>query len=75
MFTSNNNKKIVGNFQACHKEEESQKHILLCPLLNDNRSLEATKYGKLYNGTVCEKVKIAKRFKENWKNSRKSLKR
>ena len=53
--------------RACHKEEENQRHILFCPVLNKNRSLEEIKYEKLYNGTVSEKVKIAKRFKENFK--------
>ena len=53
--------------RACHKEEENQKHILLCPVLKDNRSLEEIKYEKLYNGTVCEKIQIARRFKENLK--------
>jgi Zn finger protein HypA/HybF involved in hydrogenase expression len=53
--------------RACHKEEENQKHILFCPVLNDNRKLEEINYEKLYNGTVSEKVKIAKRFKENFK--------
>ena len=50
--------------RACHKEEENQKHILLCPVLKDNRSLEEIKYEKVYNGTES---KIAKRFKENFK--------
>ena len=53
--------------RACHREEENQKHILFCPVLNDNRKLEEINYEKLYNGTVSEKVKIAKRFKENFK--------
>jgi hypothetical protein len=53
--------------RACQKVEENQKHILICPVLNKNRSSEEIKYEKLYNGTVSEKVKIAKRFKENFK--------
>jgi hypothetical protein len=52
---------------ACHNEEETQEHILVCAEINKNRKLEDIKYAKLFNGTVNEKVKIAQRFKENFK--------
>ena len=34
-------------YRACHKEEENQKHKLLCQVLNKNRDLEEIKYEKL----------------------------
>ena len=43
--------------RACHKEEENQKHILICPVLKDNRSLEEIKYEKLNNGTESKNSK------------------
>ena len=49
---------------ACGIEEENQQHILECSILNTN--LEECKYGKIFNGTVSDKVKIARRFKENF---------
>ena len=52
---------------ACHNEEETQEHILVCAEINRNRKLEEINYEKLFNGTVQEKVKIAQRFKENFK--------
>ena len=53
--------------RACHKEEESQKHILLCPVLNDNRILEEINYEKLCKETVIESWKISQRFKDKFK--------
>ena len=53
--------------EACHMEEENQQHILLCSVLNRKRKTENLKYEKLFNGTVSEKVKIAVKFKENFK--------
>ena len=41
---------------ACHNEEETQEHILVCAEINKNRKLEDIKYEKLFNGTVNEKV-------------------
>ena len=51
---------------ACGIEEEHQQHILECSILNQNKSLEECKYGKIFNGTVSEKVKIARKFKGNF---------
>ena len=46
--------------------EESQKHIVQeCKILNqDSQKIE---YEKIFNGTIQEKVKIARRFQENYK--------
>ena len=52
---------------ACGEEEESQQHILECSVLvNMNKDYEELpKYGKIFDGTVSEQVKIAKKFKQN----------
>ena len=51
---------------ACGIEEETQKHILECNILNINGKDEEVKYEKIFNGTVTEKIKIARKFKENF---------
>ena len=51
---------------ACGKSEESQEHILDCAVLNEDKSLENCKYDKIFNGTVSDKLKVARRFKENF---------
>ena len=51
---------------ACGLEEESQIHIVVCKKLNENRLEKILKYEKIYNGTVNEKLLIAKIFKENY---------
>ena len=51
---------------ACGLEEESQEHIIKCEQLNMNIEKEEVNYKKIFNGTVAEKLKIAKRFKENY---------
>ena len=50
--------------RACKLEEESQKHILKCKILNPESDQELN-YEKIFNGTVSEKLKIARRFKRN----------
>ena len=52
---------------ACGLQEESQKHIIQeCMKLNDNND-RSLKYEKIYDGTVGEKIEIAKRFEDNYK--------
>ena len=51
---------------ACGNEEETQQHILQCKELNRIEDTEVSDYEKLFNGTVIEKLKIAKKFKENF---------
>ena len=53
---------------ACGLEEETQEHVLVCPKLinNKNKGDINVKYEKLLNGTVSEKLLIAKMFKENY---------
>ena len=52
--------------EACGLEEESQQHIIECTELNKSKKeQEELKYEKLLNGEVLDKVKLARRFKEN----------
>ena len=51
---------------ACGLEEENQQHILDCKMLNGSKIQEELKYINLLTGTVTEKLKLAKRFKENF---------
>ena len=51
---------------ACGIEEENQQHIITCKELNKNRIREEVEYAKIFNGTVIEKLKIAKIFQENF---------
>ena len=51
---------------ACGLEEESQIHIIQCKKLNENRLGKRVEYEKLFNGTVNEKLEIAKIFKQNF---------
>ena len=53
--------------RACGIEEESQKHIIMCKALNENKEVENLNYENIFNGTVKEKLKIATMFKENLK--------
>ena len=63
-----NLKGIYDNLEcsACGKEEESQKHIVLCEELNKEQNNKKVNYDKIFNGTVTEKLIIAKIFKENF---------
>ena len=49
--------------RACEIEDETQKHILECTILN--KELEKLDYEKIFKGAVSEKMKIARRFKSN----------
>ena len=40
--------------------------LIECKELNLNKTMEEVNYGKLFNGTVSEKLKIAKLFGENY---------
>ena len=66
--TKNNLKGKYDNLEcgACGLVEENQEHILECKELNKKQSTEKIKYENLLNGTVEEKLKIAKQFKENF---------
>ena len=52
--------------RACEIKEENQQHVRECEVLNRNKAVEEFNYEKLFNGTVSEKLKIAKLFKENF---------
>ena len=48
-------------------EEENQQHILVCTELNKDRNEEEIiNYEKIFKGSVKEKLKVARRFKENF---------
>ena len=48
------------------KEEESQKHIMECKIINKNKNIEnIPNYEKIFETNVKEQVKIAKKFIEN----------
>ena len=52
--------------RACKKSEESQKHIIEeCKILNGDR--KEIDYEKILNGTILEKLKIARKFQENYR--------
>ena len=53
---------------ACWLEEETQQHIIKCEELNKNKDSAEVEYSKLLNGTVLEKLKIAKVFEDNFKS-------
>ena len=53
---------------TCGLEEESHQHIIECTELNKSKKEnEDLEYEKLLNGTVEDKVKLARRFKQNMK--------
>ena len=61
---------------ACGEECETQQHILLCKVINGNKKAEKVDYDRIANGTVKEKLKVAKLFQENFKileNIKKSM--
>ena len=62
-----NLKKAFENIEcdACGEEEETQEHVILCKDLNKNDE-ESYEYENLNNGTFSEKIKIAKKFKNNY---------
>ena len=50
---------------TCRLEEENQKHIIQeCKILN--KETEKIEYEELFNGTVKEKIRIARKFKKNY---------
>ena len=51
--------------RACNIEEENQQHIVICEKLNQDKT--EVEYKKLFSGTVREKLKIARKFNENYR--------
>ena len=62
-----NLKKAFDNIEcdACGEDEETQEHVLKCNELNKNDE-KKYEYERLNNGTVSEKLEIAKKFKNNY---------
>ena len=52
---------------ACKLAEETQEHILECEKLNEKEDNKMYNYEKINNGTVTDKLDIAKKFYENFK--------
>ena len=52
---------------ACKLAEETQEHILECEILNKKEDNQIYNYEKMNNGTVTEKLDIAKKIYENHK--------
>ena len=65
--TKNNLKRKYTSLEcrACGLEIETQEHIIICKELNGKEEVEEVQYKKLLNGTVLEKLKIARKFKRN----------
>ena len=62
-----NLKKAFDNIEcdACGEDEETQEHVIKCNELNKNDE-KKYEYERLNNGTVSEKLEIAKKFKNNY---------
>ena len=51
--------------RACKNAEESQKHVVQeCQSLNEDT--ENIEYEKIFNGSVLEKLKVARKFQQNY---------
>ena len=50
--------------RACKSEPETQKHIVECKTLSKEE--EKIEYEKIYDGTVMEKLMIARKFQKNF---------
>ena len=57
------------NCESCKMEEETQKHVLECTEIEKKQPELTSKveYEKLFNGSIEEKVTIARSFKEKMK--------
>ena len=51
---------------ACGIEEETQEHVMNSKKLNENKLRKMLNMKKISNGTVYEKLEVAKKFKENF---------
>ena len=55
--------------RACKNAEESQKHVVQeCQSLNEDT--ENIEYEKIFNGSVLEKLKVARKFHQNYQVTR-----
>ena len=50
--------------KICNEENETQKHILECKILNKDET-QFLEYEKIKSGNIFEKVKIVRKFKDN----------
>ena len=52
---------------VCLNEDESQEHVYICEEISKYQSIvnsETPKYQQIFNGTVNEKLKVARNMKE-----------
>ena len=65
------NKYESNECEACGKNEETQEHVLNCEIIlnmhEDYEKSEKEEYEKIENGSVKEKIKVAKLFIKNMK--------
>ena len=48
----------------CNEENETQKHILECTILNQNEK-QILEYEKIENGNIIDMIQIVRKFREN----------
>ena len=70
--TSDVKTNIKGKYEtlecdACKTEQETQKHIIKCNILNEKNEKEPIEYEEIFTGNVKMKIAIVKRFLENTK--------
>ena len=65
--TKTNFKGLYDTYECdlCGEDDESQAHILECKKITNMSKSEVPEYDKIFEGTISEKVKIAKFFKLN----------
>ena len=57
---------VTYECRACGKENESQKHIISCKILNNGKD-KTIDYEKLFSDIVKDQKEICEKFKENMK--------
>ena len=66
------NKYESNEWEACGENEETQEHFLNCEIIlsmhEEYEKSEKEEYEKIENGSVKEKIKVAKLFIKNMKN-------
>ena len=74
----NNLKGLYDSYECevCNKEEETQEHILNCKEINKVENNEKRiEYEKLFDGSVKDKLEIAKLFKQNFEIRKEIMKK
>ena len=74
----NNLKGLQDSYECevCNEEEETQEHILNCKEINKVENNEKRiEYEKLFDGSVKDKLEIAKLFKQNFEIRKEIMKK